>query len=144
MPSCKGIVSLDWNKLTVMWVYLIGTAWCSRNYIVLNFLNVLGLLLQLEQCTMTFCGSWIPWKCNPQLLMVGARFCEFTGGAIRGCMKHSPYSEGQSYVPRRQNYVIEVCYTTISLLGANENFKFKREFRGNVSNYFFNLCSKSK
>ena len=37
---------------------------------------------------MTFNGSWIPWECNSQLLMVVARFCQFTGWAIRGYMKH--------------------------------------------------------
>jgi hypothetical protein len=50
---------------------------------------------------------------------------------------YSPDSKGLSY--RAKLRYTEVCYTTTSPLPIHGNLKNKREFRSNISNYFFNL-----
>jgi hypothetical protein len=39
----------------------------------------------------------------------------------------------------RFSHFLKLCYTTTSPLPIHGNFKYKREFRRNISNYFFNL-----
>jgi len=79
--------------------------------------------------------------------MVGARFCQFTGLAIRGCMKHSRYSEGPSYgagriTLSRFSHFLKLCYTTTSPLPIHGNFKYKRELE-EIFQIIFSSCMSS-